>query len=332
MADPAALPTPDPVQAGTTALTTDELLLAQAQQAEPQTTGVVAGGAGAEIPVMTLWGDVWQRLRRNKLAILGTGVIIGLVLTAALAPLIVPYSPDTQNLSNTLAGPSLRHWFGTDLLGRDYFSRVVYGSRVSVTIGVVATLISVSIGLTLGALSGYFGGVVDAIIMRIADVFFSFPFIVGAIIIITALGPGFPRLLALFVAIGFLGWATIGRIFRASILQTKQADYVEAARALGAGHLRILTRHVIPNALAPVMVYATISTGTVILTEAALSFLGFGVSSGTPAWGLMVSEGKSFLTSQPWLVLFPGISIVVTVLGFIFLGDGLRDSMDPRLR
>jgi ABC-type dipeptide/oligopeptide/nickel transport system permease subunit len=172
MADPAALPTPDPVQAGTTALTTDELLLAQAQQAEPQTTGVVAGGAGAEIPVMTLWGDVWQRLRRNKLAILGTGVIIGLVLTAALAPLIVPYSPDTQNLSNTLAGPSLRHWFGTDLLGRDYFSRVVYGSRVSVTIGVVATLISVSIGLTLGALSGYFGGVVDAIIMRIADFFF----------------------------------------------------------------------------------------------------------------------------------------------------------------
>jgi ABC-type dipeptide/oligopeptide/nickel transport system permease subunit len=168
--------------------------------------------------------------------------------------------------------------------------------------------------------------------MRIADVFFSFPFIVGAIIIITALGPSFPRLLALFIAIGVLGWATVGRIFRSSVLQVRHADYVEAARALGAGHFRILTRHVVPNALAPVMVYSTIYTGLVILTEAALSFLGFGVASGTPAWGLMVADGKSSLTSQPWLVLFPGLAIVLTVLGFIFLGDGLRDSMDPRLR
>jgi ABC-type dipeptide/oligopeptide/nickel transport system permease subunit len=275
---------------------------------------------------------VWRRLRRNKLAILGTAIIFGLVLTAALAPLIAPYSPDAQNLSNFLAPPSLRHWFGTDNLGRDYFSRVVYGSRVSISIGIVATFISVTIGMTLGAVSGYFGGKIDAVVMRIADVFFSFPFIVGAIIIITALGPSFPRLLALFIAIGVLGWATVGRIFRSSVLQVRQADYVEAARALGAGHFRILTRHVVPNAVAPVMVYSTIYTGLVILTEAALSFLGFGVAAGTPAWGLMVADGKTSLTSQPWLVLFPGLAIVLTVLGFIFLGDGLRDSMDPRLR
>ena len=314
------------------ALTTEELLLAQSQVVAPATTAPPAIGAAADVPVMTLWGDVWRRLRRNKLAILGSAIIIGLVLTAALAPLIAPYSPDAQNLSNFLAPPSLHHWFGTDNLGRDYFSRVVYGSRVSISIGVVATFISFTIGLTLGALSGYFGGKVDAVIMRVADVFFSFPFIVGAIIIITALGPSFPRLLALFIAIGLLGWATVGRIFRSSVLQVKNADYVEAARALGAGHYRILTRHVVPNALAPVMVYSTIYTGLVILTEAALSFLGFGVASGTPAWGLMVADGKSSLTSQPWLVLFPGMAIVLTVIGFIFLGDGLRDSMDPRLR
>lgn len=331
MSDPEARDSPG-------GMTQDELLLAQAQMTDltsatvAEVTPLSIGGAAADVPVMTLWGDVWRRMRHNKLAILGATIILGLILVAALAPWIAPYPPEAQNLSDFLASPSVHHWFGTDTLGRDYFSRVVYGSRVSISIGVVATFISVTIGLTAGAVSGYFGGKTDAIIMRIADVFFSFPFIVGAIIIITALGPNFPRLLALFVAIGVLGWATVGRIFRSSVLQVKNADYVEAARALGAGHARILTRHVVPNALAPVMVYSTIYTGLVILTEAALSFLGFGVASGTPAWGLMVAEGKSFLTSQPWLVLFPGISIVLTVLGFIFLGDGLRDSMDPRLR
>src|SRR6266571_5162347 len=215
-------------------ISADELMLAQAQVTEPVgITSVDAppapvGGVAADIPVMTLWGDVWRRLRRNKLAILGTTIILGLILTAVLAPLIAPYPPDAQNLSNFLAAPSVHHWFGTDTLGRDYFSRVVYGSRVSISIGLVATLISVAIGLSLGAVSGYFGGKSDAIVMRIADVFYSFPFIVGAIIIITALGPSFPRLLALFIAIGILGWATVARIFRSSVLQVKNADYVEA--------------------------------------------------------------------------------------------------------
>lgn len=294
--------------------------------------GVIAPGTAGDIPVQTLWGDVWRRLRKNKLAILGTSIIMGLILTAIFAPLIAPYDPALQNLPLSLHPPSFKHWFGTDVLGRDYFSRIVYGSRVSISIGVVATTISLVIGLSLGAIAGYFGKSLDAIISRVGDVFFAFPFIVGVILVLVALGAEFPRILALFISIGLFGWATVARLFRASILQVKQADYVEAARALGAGHFRILTRHVIPNALAPVIVYSMIATGTVILIEAALSFLGLGVSAGTPAWGYMVSEGKTYMTTEPWLVLFPGLGIVFTVLGFIFLGDGLRDSMDPRLR
>ncbi|MGH2768523.1 MAG: ABC transporter permease [Candidatus Methylomirabilales bacterium] len=301
----------------------------------PETTPPQAAALGtaiAELPVVTLWGDVWRRLRKNRLAIIGLGIILTLCLTAILAPWVASYPPDLQNLQIAKSPPSWKHWFGTDTLGRDYFSRVVYGARVSITIGVVATGIALVIGLTLGALAGYFGGVIDAVIMRMADVFFAFPFIVGAIVLMTVLGGKVPRLMALFLAIGLFGWATVARLFRASVLQVKNAEYVEAARALGSGNWRILTRHVIPNALAPVIVYGTIATGTVILVEAALSFLGVGVPVGTPAWGLMVGEGRSFMTTEPWLVLFPGLAIVSTVLGFIFLGDGLRDSMDPRLR
>lgn len=295
-------------------------------------SGVLAPGAAGALPVQTLWGDVWRRLRRNKLAIFGTAIILTLVLTALLAPWIAPYDPALQNLQLSLQGPSLKHWFGTDILGRDYFSRVVYGSRISISIGVVATTIALFIGLTLGAIAGYFGRAFDAVISRVGDVFFAFPFIVGVILVLVALGPDFPRILALFISIGLFGWASVARLFRSSILQVKEADYVEAARALGAGRFRILTRHVIPNSLAPVIVFSMVSTGTVILVEAALSFLGLGVSAGTPAWGYMVSQGKTFMTTEPWLVLFPGLGIVFTVLGFIFVGDGLRDSMDPRLR
>jgi peptide/nickel transport system permease protein len=286
----------------------------------------------ADLPTLTLWGDVWHRLRKNRLAILGTAIILTLVLTAIFANFIAPYPPDLQNLSISRIAPSANHWFGTDVLGRDYFSRVVYGSRISIAIGVVAVSVMLLIGLTLGALAGYFGRWVDAIVMRIADLFFAFPFIVGVIVLITVLQDQIPRMPLLFLAIGFFGWATVARIFRSSILQVKNLEYVQAARALGASHLRIMLRHVVPNSLAPVIVYATIATGTVILTEAALSFLGIGVPPGTPAWGLLVSEGKSHMTTEPWLVIFPGLAIVATVLGFIFLGDGLRDSMDPRLR
>jgi peptide/nickel transport system permease protein len=319
-----------------TAVTTDELLLEQQQavlaQAAQTAVAAAPGVGAADIPAITLWGDVWRRLRKNRLAIVGTGIIMLLVFTALLAPLIAPYSPDLQNLQISKSGPSLKHWFGTDLLGRDYFSRVVYGARVSITIGLVTVALGLLLGLSLGALAGYFGGWLDAVLMRVADVLFAYPFLVGAIVVITVLAGSVGRFYALLIAIGFFTWPSIARIFRSSILQVKNSEYVEAARAMGAPHWRILLRHVIPNSLAPVIVYATIATGVVILTEAALSFLGVGVPVGTPAWGLMVADGKSFMTTEPWLVFFPGAAIVLTVLGFIFLGDGLRDSMDPRLR
>jgi ABC-type dipeptide/oligopeptide/nickel transport system permease subunit len=310
---------------------------------EPIGAAVTAGApasatAGAEIS-LTLWGDVWRRLRKNRLAIIGLGIIGVLVLMAVFAPLVAPYDLNDQRieLASSCSGPcppSLHHWFGTDQLGRDLFSRVVYGARVSVIIGVVAVGIALALGLTLGAVAGYFGRGIDATIMRIADIFFAFPYVLAAIVLIIALRhySWMPELAPIFIAIGIFAWATIARLLRASILSVKETEYVEAARALGANHWRIITRHVMPNSMAPVIVYSTILVGSAILTEAALSFLGIGVRPPTPAWGYMVSEGKQFLTTRPYMIIFPGLAIVFTVIGFIFLGDGLRDSMDPRLR
>lgn len=331
----------DPEPRGKNTQTTDELLLAEKGklvQQTPVAAKTLAPGIGADLPTLTLWGDVWRRLRKNRLAIVGLGIIFTLILTAIFHPWIQPYPSAEQNLSISLAPPSAKHWFGTDILGRDYFSRVIEGSWITIFIGLSTLGVILVLGLTLGALGGYFGGWVDSVLMRMADVFFAFPYVVGVIVLITVFaekrpgGPGFPRLVILILSIALFAWATVARIFRASILQVKNLEYVEAARALGAGEARILTRHVIPNSLAPVIVFATIATGTVILAEAGLSFLGLGVPVGTPSWGLMVSEGKSYLTVYPWLVVFPGLAIVATVLGFVLLGDGLRDSMDPRLR
>ncbi|MGH2769131.1 MAG: ABC transporter permease [Actinomycetota bacterium] len=298
----------------------------------PAAFGTEASPSPAEAPALTLSGDVWRRLRKNRMAIVGLGIVLTLVLTSILAPWIAPYPRDKGNLQISLQPPSLKHWFGTDLNGRDYFSRVIYGARISVSIGVVAVSIALAVGLSVGALAGYFGRALDAVTMRAADVFLAFPYVVLAIVFITLFQDKIPRLLALYIAIGMIGWASLARLFRSTILQVKNMEYVEAVRALGAGHWRTLSRHVIPNALAPVIVFATIYTGTVILTEAALSFLGVGVLPPTPAWGLLVGEGRGYMTSEPWLVLFPGLAIALTVLGFIFLGDGLRDAMDPRLR
>lgn len=296
-------------------------------------TGTTAGGEIA----LTLWGDVWRRMRKNRLAIIGLGIIGLLVLTAVFAPLIAPYKPDRQNigLASACSGPcppSAKHWFGTDQLGQDIFSRVVYGARISVIIGVVAVGFALIVGLTLGSIAGYFGGATDGVVMRVADVFFAVPYVLAAIVLIIAIGDKLPRLWVIALAIGIFGWATIARLLRSSILSAKETEYVEAARALGAGHLRIITRHILPNSLAPVIVYSTITIGTAILSEAALSFLGIGIKPPTPAWGLMVAQGKEFLTTRPYMIVFPGLAIVFTVLGFVFVGDGLRDSMDPRLR
>lgn len=273
--------------------------------------------------------DAWKRLVKNKLAMLGLSIVILLILIAIFAPLLAPYDPIIRIKEESLAGPSSAHLFGTDILGRDILSRVIYGSRVSIEVGIIAVGISVILGLTMGALSGYFGSVPDIVIMRIADIFFAFPYILGAIAIMTVLGPG---IVNIFIAIGILGWASFARIFRGSILSIKNKEYIEAARALGASNFRIITKHIFPNAFAPIIVYATMNVGTAIIVEAALSFLGIGVQPPTPAWGKMLAESLDYIDTAPWMMIFPGFAILITVLGFVLLGDGMRDAFDPKMK
>ncbi|MCD4670124.1 MAG: ABC transporter permease [Actinomycetia bacterium] len=277
----------------------------------------------------SLYKDAWRRLRKNKLAMFGLAIVIFLIILAIFAPLLAPYDPNARVKADSALGPSSTYFFGTDLLGRDIFSRVIYGSRISIEVGIIAVGISVVLGLFFGALAGYFGRWADAIIMRVADIFFAFPYILGAIAIMTILGSG---IVNIFIAIGLLGWAYFARIFRGSILSIKNKEYIEAARALGASNTRIITRHIFPNSTAPIIVYATMNVGTAIIVEAALSFLGIGVQPPTPAWGKMLSEALSYIDIAPWMMLFPGLAIVITVLGFVLLGDGLRDAFDPKMK
>ncbi|MCL6087092.1 MAG: ABC transporter permease [Actinobacteria bacterium] len=277
----------------------------------------------------SLYKDAWRRLVRNKLAMVGLAIVILMIIIAVFSPFLAPYNPNDRIKEISQKGPTLQHWFGTDILGRDIFSRVLYGTRISMLVGVVAVAISLAIGLFLGALSGFFGNVSDAVIMRVADIFFAFPYILGAIAIMTILGPG---VLNVFIAIGILGWASVARLFRSSILSIKEKEYIEAARALGASNSRIIVRHILPNSFAPIIVYSTMNVGTAIIVEAALSFLGLGVQPPTPSWGKMLSESLNYINTAPWLMFFPGIAILIAVLGFVLLGDGLRDAFDPRLK
>ena len=277
----------------------------------------------------SLYKDALKRLKRNKLAMLGLAIVIALILIALFAPLLAPYDPIVRIKADSSLAPSSVHLFGTDLLGRDIFSRVIFGSRISIEVGIIAVGISVIIGLFFGALSGYFGNISDTVIMRIADIFFAFPYILGAIAIMTVLGPG---VINIFIAIGILGWASFARIFRSSILTIKNKEYIEAARALGASNYRIITKHIFPNAFAPIIVYATMNVGTAIIVEAALSFLGLGVQPPTAAWGKMLAESLDYIDIAPWMMVFPGLAILLTVLGFVLLGDGLRDAFDPKMK
>ena len=275
--------------------------------------------------------ELWLRFLKNKTAVLGLAIFCVIVAVAIAAQWIADY--DTVvikiNIAERLQPPGARHWFGTDELGRDILARVIYGARISLAVGVIATAISVFLGLIMGALAAYYGGVWDSLVMRLTDVFLAFPYILFAIALMAVLGRGF---LNIFIAIGLLGWPTIARVFRSSILQVKQNEYVDAARALGAGDFRIMTRHIMPNALAPIIVYATMSIGGAILTEAAMSFLGMGILPPTPAWGLMLSEGRGYIYNAPHLMIFPGLAILTTVLAFVLLGDGLRDALDVKMK
>ncbi len=290
---------------------------------------------GLRGPSRTLWGDALRRLRKNRLAVFSVVWIIFIILLTLTADLWVPQvlgSPteiDSATLSeNYLLPPSLQHPFGTDALGRDVAARVIYGARVSLSVGIIATFISIVAGLVLGGVASFYGGPVDSVIMRLADVFLAFPYILFVIALIAVLGRGFVNV---FFAIGILGWPTIARIFRSNALSVQENDYVDAARALGAPDRRIMVRHILPNSMAPIIVYGTMIIGGAILTEAALSFLGLGVQPPTPSWGLMLSESRSFMFTAPWIMVFPGIAILTTVLAFVLLGDGLRDALDVKL-
>ena len=279
----------------------------------------------------TLWGDAFRRLRRNKIAIVSLVWILFVVVLAVSADLWVPnvLGDPTIPSSDSLAAPSAVHPFGTDLLGRDVLSRVIYGARVSLAVGLLATCISTTIGLIMGAVAAYYGGVWDVVIMRLADIFLAFPYILFVIAILAVFGAGFQNV---FIAIGILGWPQIARVFRSAILSVKENDYIDAARAMGASDVRIIVRHIFPNSVATIIVYATMSIGGAILTESALSFLGMGVQPPTPSWGYMISDGKTYMNNASWLMICPGFAILSTVLAFTMLGDGLRDALDVKTK
>lgn len=287
-------------------------------------------------PSRTLWGDAWGRLKKNKLAIIAACWIVFIILVAITCDLWAPQllgspieiaSGEASKLS--LLPPSLEHPFGTDLLGRDVLVRIIYGARVSLAVGILATAISTAIGLIMGALAAYYGGWLDMIIMRLADIFLAFPYILFVIAMLAVIGPGFQNV---FIAIGILGWPSIARVFRSAILSVQENDYISAARALGASDVRIIARHIFPNAVASIVVYATMSIGGAILTESALSFIGMGVTPPTPSWGQMINDGRAYLANAPWIMLAPGFAILTTVLSFTLLGDGLRDALDVKLK
>jgi peptide/nickel transport system permease protein len=299
---------------------------------DPSPVGPTLGGGEAGIvdvtPARPLRQDVIKRFRRNRLAMIGLAFIVVLVVLAVFAPLVTSYGPN-ERVRLFRAPPSRDHWFGTDSIGRDVFTRVIYGARVSLRIGILATAISLVIGVTLGATAGFFGRYVDTVVMRLTDVFLSIPYIILAVAIATVFGKSENSVI---LVLGLTGWLAITRIVRASFLQTKQFEYVDAARALGFSRPRIMLRHILPNTLQPIIVYGTIAIGSAILAEAALSFLGVGPQEPTPAWGLMVSGASGNLVNAPHMLFFPGMAIMLTVLAFVFVGDGLRDALDPRLK
>jgi peptide/nickel transport system permease protein len=281
-----------------------------------------------------LWSDAWRQLVRNPGAILGGVFVTAFVFCAVFAPLIAPFGPKEQNLSllenGKPIGPTSDHWFGVDLLGRDEFSRIMYGARYSLLIGVVSVAIGLSIGLVLGATAGYLGGKTDSVIMRCMDVMLAIPGLLFAIGIVAVLEPG---LVPVMIAVGVVNIPIFARLLRGSILAQRENDFVLAARSVGVRRKAILFSHILPNAISPVIVQGTLAMATAIIDVAALGFLGLGPQDpATPEWGTMLTDVNDYLNVAPWLAIIPGIAIVVSVLGFNLIGDGLREALDPKLR
>jgi oligopeptide transport system permease protein len=280
-------------------------------------------------PSMTYWQDVWRRLKINKVAMFSMYFLIFLFLLAILGPMFSQYTYSDQNFEVANAGPSSDHWFGTDTHGRDLFIRVLYGARISLTVGIVASIINLLIGVLYGGIAGYFGGRVDNIMMRIVDVLYTIPLVLYVILLMVVIGSGLKSIL---IAIGTVYWIPMARIVRGQILTLKEQEYVMATKVLGASHTRTLLLHLLPNTMGTIIVTMTMSIPQAIFTEAFLSFIGLGVSDPMASWGVLAHTGLASIRVHPYQLFFPSLAISLTILAFNFLGDGLRDALDPRMR
>ncbi|MDQ7829124.1 MAG: ABC transporter permease [Armatimonadota bacterium] len=290
--------------------------------------GAAVARAAAAMSTSRTWRLAWRTLR-NPLSLAGLGLIAALVLTALLAPVLAPSDPLRTEMTARLQPPSRAHPFGTDQLGRDVLSRVLHGARITLRIAILTAVVATAIGLPVGVLSGYFRGRTDDLLMRLTDMFMAFPRLILAMAIAAALRPSLENVI---LAISLAGWPIYARLARSMALAIREEVYIEAARALGASAWRILTRHVLPGVVSPVIIQVSLDMGGIILTAAGLGFIGFGAQPPTPEWGLMISEGRNYVPGQWWLATFPGLAISLVVLGFNLLGDGIRDVLDPRLR
>lgn len=275
----------------------------------------------------SLWRDAWRRLRKNRLAVLGLGVLCGLIVSALLTPWIAPYAYDAQNLDLGATAPSAAHWLGTDIFGRDLLTQILYGARVSLAVGFIATSVALLIGVTWGAIAGYAGGRTDAVMMRVVDILYALPFMIFIVLLMVVFGR---NLMLLFLAIGAVEWLTMARIMRAQVQSLRRQEFVEAAVSLGLPPGAIIRRHLLPNALGPIIVYTTLTIPSVMLLEAFLSFLGLGVQPPQTSWGLLIAYGAETMEEYPWLLIYPGLALALTLFSLNFLGDGLRDALDVR--
>jgi oligopeptide transport system permease protein len=290
------------------------------------TTEVITDISAAEHGT-SLWKDAWIRLRKNKLSVFGLVVLVLFIIIALLTPWIAPYGYETQDLNLGASPPSAEHWLGTDIFGRDLMTMIMYGGRISLAVGFVATAVALLIGVTWGAIAGYAGGRVDAAMMRLVDIMYALPFMIFIVLLMVVFGR---NLLLLFLAIGAVEWLTMARIMRSQVQSLRQQEFVEAAISLGLSPAVIIRRHLIPNALGPVIVYTTLTIPSVMLLEAFLSFLGLGIQPPQTSWGLLISYGAETMEEYPWLLIFPGMALTLTLFALNFLGDGLRDALDVR--
>jgi ABC-type dipeptide/oligopeptide/nickel transport system permease subunit len=283
----------------------------------------------ARYPRLRQASRFWRRFSRNKGAVFGLLVFISIVLASIFAEQLAPYDPIEPDFMALMEPPSARYWLGTDSLGRDILSRIIFGARIALIVGILAVLLAMVVGVLLGLVAGYYGGMVDSVIMRIMDGLFAFPILILAIGLMAILGLGLVNII-IAVAVGFI--APFARVTRGDVLSIREEAYVEAARLVGVRDVAIIFRHVFPNVLAPIIVQGALRVSGAIITEAGLSFLGLGIPPPTPVWGSMISEGRGFLVMAPWISTFPGIALMITVVGLNLLGDGLRDTLDPRLK